>query len=515
MQTDKERELIQLKLKKIEELERRKSLPHLYGYPWYQWAWDFMQSTSKITLLTAANQVSKSSTQIRKVVSWSTEKEKWATLWPTEDWSLKEGPVFWYLYPDANLATTEFEDKWIPEFLPKGKMKDDPVYGWKPIYDQRKKISGVLFNSGARLYFKTYMQDVHSLQASTVHAIFCDEELPYQLYSELYFRLNSTNGFFHMVFTATRSQEFWREAMEEIGTPFERFKGAWKLSVSLYMCQKYMDGTPTKWTDERIKETIEACADDNEVQRRVMGRFVRSDGKRYVFTKKKNFVAPQPEDWTIVPPKDWVVFSGVDLGSGLPGGAPSAIYFVAVRPDFKYARVFRGWRGDGQVTTAGDVFNKYLELRGNMKVLVASYDWGSSDFGTIASNNDEPFSKAVKDRTKGDQLLNTLFRFGMLVVDDIGDYELEKLANEWSNLGVETTSGDDAADCTRYAIMPIPFDLSEVTKEQKVKEVKEILSKPVERHRDVGHVSPIAGDYGQHSDDVLAELAEWSDYHGC
>lgn len=500
----------QLKIAKLLELEKRKALPHIHGQRWYSWAWDFVQSRNKVTLLTAANQVSKSSTQIRKAVLWCTSPELWAELWSTEDWTQKRGPIIWYLYPDATFATTEFFDKWVPEFLPRGAMKDDPQFGWDHEIDTRKKIVCINFKTGAKLYFKFYSQDVHSLQGSTVHAIFCDEELPYTLYSELYFRLNSTNGYFHMVFTATRSQEFWREAMEEIGTPFERFRGAWKKSVSLYECQTYMDGTPSKWTDERIKQTIEACADDNEVQRRVMGRFVRSDGRRYVFTKKKNFLVPKPEEWKVVPPKDWHVFAGVDVGSGGATGAPSAIYFIAVRPDFKFGRIFRGWRGDGIVTTAGDVFNKYLELKQQMKVLVASYDWGSYDFGTIAAMNNEPFNKAIKDRTRGDEVLNTLFRFGMLVVDDVGDYELEKLANEWSNLGVDSINGDDAADATRYGIMPIPFEFSEIAKDVVRGMAKEEIKKDSEQRRSGGH-TPYTTEV--EIDTIEQELAEWGSYY--
>lgn len=500
----------QLKLAKLQELERRKMLPHLYGQPWYSWAWDFIQSRNKVTLLTAANQVSKSSTEIRKLCKWATEPENWESLWPTEDWTQKRGPVFWYLYPDATLATTEFNDKWEPEFLPRGAMKDDPQYGWRSEFDQRKKISMIKFNSGAVVYFKTYMQDVHSLQASTVHAIFCDEELPYNLYSELYFRLNATNGYFHMVFTATRSQEFWREAMEEIGTPFERFKGAWKRAISLYECKFYMDGTPSKWTDERIKTTIEACADDNEVQKRVMGRFVRSDGRRYVFTKKKNFVVPGADDWKLEPPKDWYVFAGVDVGSGGVSGAPSAIYFVAVRPDFKFGRIFRGWRGDGITTTAGDTFNKYLEMKQGLNVLVASYDWGSADFGTIATSNNEAFSKAIKDRTRGDELLNTLFKFQMLVIDDVGDYELEKLANEWANLGVDSINGDDAADSARYMVMPIPWELSEIKKDLLLKQFKEVAGKSQLDQRRGGFTSDLIE---VEVDPIEDELNYWNDMY--
>lgn len=330
--------------------------------------------------------------------------------------------------------------------------------------------------------------------------------MPESLYSELYFRLNSTNGYFRMVFTATRSQEMWRCAMEEIGTRFEKFKGAWKKSVSLYECQKYMDGTPSKWTIERIQETIDNCKDDNEVQRRVMGRFVRSDDRRYVFSKAKHYKIPSPDEWKGTPPPDWNIFVGVDIGSGFVGGAPSAIYFVAVRPDFRYGRIYKGWRGDGTHTTAGDVFNKYLSMK-EKQPLVASFDWGSVDFGQIAASNSEPFVKAIKDRTRGDEVMNTLFRFGMLVIDDIGDEELEKLANELSNLGVDSIQGDDAADATRYALMPIPWDFTGIKVEKPVKPVEQMTSLEQRRGGYVSDIIPV-DTWG-----VEQELAEWGEMY--
>lgn len=459
-------------------------------------------------LLTAANQISKSSTQIRKCLDWSTDKKKWPELWPTENFEAKS-PVFWYLYPDANLATTEFTDKWSPEFLPRWEMKNDPIYGWKEEYDNRKKISNIRFNSGAVIYFKTYAQDVNSLQASTVHAIFCDEELPYNLYSELYFRLNSTYGYFNMVFTATKAQEFWREAMEEIGAKIERFKGAWKKSVSLYDCQRYMDGTLSKWTPARIQETIDNCADDNEKLRRVDGRFVRSDGKRYVFTKKRNYVTPGPDDWKGEPPPDWLIYAGVDIGSGLSTGAPTAIYFTAVRPDYKFARVYKGVRMDGILTTAGDAFNKYMELKGSRQPVAASYDWGSSDFGNIANSNQEPFLKADKSRDKGDEILNTLFKFDMLRIDDVGDTELDKLANEFSNLGKDSEKVDDAADAERYCVMPVPWDFKGINPhiikvEKKIEEMGHLERRRKGLETDI----PV-----EDLDPIDAELNEWASYY--
>ena len=146
-----------------------------------------------------------------------------------------------------------------------------------------------------------------------------------------------------------------------------------------------------------------------------------------------------------------------------------------------------------------------------MSVLVASYDWGSSDFGQIAASNNEPFNKAIKDRTKGDELLNTLFRFGMLVVDDVGDYELEKLANEWSNLGVESISGDDAADATRYGIMPVPWEFSEITKEMAKAKIVELKEKTQLEQRRGGFVSD---QETPELDPVTQELLEWGDMYG-
>lgn len=459
-----------------------------------------------MALLTAANQVSKSSTQIRTIIDWATDKSKWQGLWPTEDFTSRS-PVMWYLYPDATLATTEFKDKWETEFMPRGVMKNSYQYGWEEEYDSRKKIYCVRFKTNAVVYFKSYAQDVHSLQGSTVHAIFTDEELPENLYSELYFRLNSTNGYFRMVFTATRSQEMFRCAMEEIGTRFEKFKGAWKKSVSLFECQEYMDGSKSKWTNERIQDTIDNCKDENEVQRRVMGRFVRSDSRRYVFSKTKNYVTPLPEDWKETPPDDWHIFAGVDIGSGSPGNAPSAIYFIAVRPDFRFGRIYNGWRGDGILTTAGDVFKKYMEMK-DRQPLMASYDWGSSDFGQIAASNSEPFVKAMKDRSKGDEILNTLFKFGMLVIDDVGNIELEKLSNELTNLGVDSIHGDDSADSTRYGVVPIPWDFTGIKKNLK-------LEKPIE---DMSQLDQRRGGYvtdtlPQPEYNIDIELQEWSEMY--
>lgn len=492
---DKESKLKQ-KLILLEEKERiRKLLPHKYGYKDYAWAREFMESTNKMCLLTAANQIGKSSIQIRKCIEWATNKSLWAKLW-------RNNPIqFWYLYPDGDLATSEFENKWIPEFMPTD--KNDPVYGWEVEYKQRQ-IKAVHFKSGVSVYFKTYSQDVHSLQAGTVHYIACDEELVESYYAELYFRLSAVDGYFSMVFTATRGQEFWREAMEEIGTHLERFKGAWKRSVSKYDCLFFEDGTPSHWTIEKIEKEKEICSDENEINRRIYGKFVRSDGRRYVFNKKEHYKVPEGSI-----PKDWLIFCGVDVGSGRPGGAPSAITFIGVSPDMRKGRVFRFWRGDKTSTTAGDVFEKYMELSSDLDVTYRVFDYGAYDFGEIAGRNGVPFEKAKKDRTLGDEKVNTVFKFGMLTIDDIGSYEHDKLATELTNLGVDTKDGDDGADSLRYAVMAVPWDMRVVAEYKRPMSVPSLgvaARKPGEGRESV---SQIVGGGFTESWGVEEDLEDW------
>src|SRR6185295_15948148 len=87
-------------IEELKERKRRENLPHIYGFPWYSWAKDFFDSTNRFNFLCAANQISKSSTQIRKAIHWATEKSLWEGLWPGRNVS-----QFWYLYPTRPVAT--------------------------------------------------------------------------------------------------------------------------------------------------------------------------------------------------------------------------------------------------------------------------------------------------------------------------------------------------------------------------------------------------------------------------
>lgn len=450
----KELELLELKKKKI-ELERE-MLPHLYGFPFYTWSRVFFESTNHTNILCAGNQISKSSTAIRKAIDWATNKEKWKKLWKTTP------RQFWYLYPSKDVSTSEFETKWEPEFMPRGEMKNHPVYGWEVKY-KAGYVHHIIFNSGVRIYFKHYSQDSNRLQSGTVHAIFTDEELPVDLFDELNFRLSATEGYFHMVFTATIGQEYWYKAIEKIGTKDEVLKTALKLQVSRYDCLEYEEGSkhiPTPWTVEKIKEAESKCSTQNEIDKRINGRFVMDEGLKYQsFNRIYNFVKPYFE---VIEKENWYIYAGVDIGSGGKSGHPASIVFIAVRPDFQKGAIFKGWKSPkGVDITSKDILEKFQMMRGKLKPIAQYYDWASSDFYVYASRLGETFLKAEKGHDIGEDILNTLFKNRMLDIFDIP--ELEDLAWEFSTLLRETAkrhAKDDYIDGARYGVTKIPWDWS-------------------------------------------------------
>lgn len=460
----------ELKLQE-DRLARREGLPHLYGLPWYSWQWNFFVSKNRMNLLTAANQIGKSTGQIRKCIDWATDKKKWPELWP------KSTPrQFWYFYPSSDLATEEFETKWVPEFLPRGKFKDDPVYGWKEEYGVQDKIKLIRFNSGITVYFKTYEQKIKNLQASSVHAVFADEEMPEDFYPEVDARLSGATiqGYFNMVFTATLGQEFWRLAMEPKGSEKEKFPQAFKQQISLYDCMTYKNGTPGPWSEEMINDRIHKCKDDNEVQRRVYGRFVAKSGRVYTpYNPTQHLIEPRPVG------HDWHFYAGIDHGSG--GSAhPAAVCVIAVRPDYQLGYVYRFWRGDDVTTTAGDVLEKWKEMTLGLSIIQTWYDWEAKDIKTIAERQSENVEIADKSHERGEGVLNTLFKSGMLYIFDDKEGEGAKLSGEFIGLRhgtPKTKAKDDGIDSVRYACVKIPWDFTIIAKELTDADKEKLLMK--------------------------------------
>lgn len=470
---------LQAKLKEIKELEAllemKNGLPHLFGWPWYEWAKKVFDSKNREIFLVSANQVSKSSTAIRKNIHLATEDKEWKKFWP----NLMGGcpNLFWYFYPTFPTATTEFETKWVPNFLPRQGYKKHKKFGWEACYE-KGEIHSIVFESGVQLHFKAYSQKIKDLQSASVYHLTCDEELPVHFLPELAARLNATEGYLLSVFTATLGQLHWQQTMEPSTKSEEKHPNALKLQISLYDSQKYIDGTPSPWTNAKIQAAIENCPTDAEIQRRVYGRFVKTSGLLYEsFNLNENMSDPHPL------PKTWLVYGGVDPGSGGQSGHPAAMVFVGVSPDYKQGRVFRGWRGDGIPTAASDILEKYREIRGKMTCVAQVYDYAARDFFTIASRVGESFIAADKRRDSGVALLNTLFKNRMLKIQR-GDPELDKLVNELCSLSAEGDKRkkiDDLCDALRYVCHSIPWDFSDIEMSPGLEEAlkKESVKEPV------------------------------------
>lgn len=437
----------------------KNNLPHLYGLKFYTWAREFYESRNKTNLLCAGNQLSKSSTQIRKCIHWATEKSLWPELWPMRAAQGLIPSTFFYFYPSQQLGNIEFKEKWVKEWLPRGALKSDPKYGWHST-EGREGIESVVFNSGVTIYFRFYSQKVTNLQASSVYALFADEEMPEEFYDELKMRVSATNGYFHMVFTATLGLHLWFRAMEMQGKKEEFLPTASKWMVSAYDCLKYEDGGPTPWTSERIEERKRDCKSEAEVKKRINGRFIKDTNLKYPAFSSRNEIM----NWSVEKDgKGWRIYSAVDHGNGGKDNHPAACLFLAVRPDFKQGVAFRGWRGDGEVTASIDVLDRYIMLRGSMEITMQVYDYKDKDFQILAERRGENFIGANKFHAPGEEILNSLFKYDMLSVCT-DDPEMGKLTDELRSVpkngfGDKRNFKDDIADCLRYAAMAVPWDL--------------------------------------------------------
>lgn len=432
----------------------------------------------------------------------------WEKLWPG-----KTPNLFWYFYPDFNTATDEFETKWH-EFLPREEMKDHPKYGWTAEYE-RKQIKALVFRSGVRVVFKAYSQKAQNLQAGSVYAMFLDEECPVHILPEIQLRLTATKGYLRAGFTATLGQDYWRRVFEPSTRDEELHMHAWKRQVSMYDCMYFEDGTPSHFTKDVIEKVIQKCGSKTEEMRRVWGKFVKSGGLKFEsFDLQKNTVEPHPL------PRSWATYAGIDYGSGGETGHPAAIAFVGVSPDGKAARVFKAWRGDDIITTAGDIILKYLEMKGGMNVTHAAYDVSAKDLHTIASSYGLTINPANKKQDQGTELLNTLFRNEMLKVQR-GDTETEKLVVELSSVlkaTSKTVARDDLADAVRYACMAVPWNWEAIDDYLKqhpidsdvVKEDPVAVESSLERR-----MRERKGDFGtEEIDGIEKEMAAWNELYG-
>jgi len=457
-----QKKLQELKQKKSKLVQQRKStlaerakqikfeLPHLHGHKFYNWQRDFYESPNRINIVCAANQIGKSSTGIRRLINNATNPKQREKLFPNTHQTYKQQ---WYFYPDSKTLEREWNSKWV-EWMPRGEMKDDPTYGWIITKDKDRGVPYCInWNSGVTTYFMYYSKQVSSIQASSPHEIFCDEEMPVAFYDEIMMRMISTDGIFNMFYTPTLNQMFWKRVMQK-----KQLKHAFTKEVSMFDCVMYEDGSPsTVFTREKIKLIEANCQNDAERQRRVYGKHVSEGGRVYYgYDEERNNSKPMPI-------AGYNYYAALDYGSGGEGGHPAAIVFIAVAQDYRSGFVFRCWRGDKIQTTAGDVVNKYIDLKKDLNITNVVYDHSAKDMEVIGTRAGVSMNKANKVKDVGEEILNTLLLSGALKVIDYEDNssantEQMKLMDEFNMLMIGQEEGDDLTDATRYCVCAIPWD---------------------------------------------------------
>ena len=456
-------------------------LPHLTKFKLYRWAWDFIHTLNRLCFCVGGNQISKSSTAIRKNIHLATSPELWPVYFSQSATAPRQ---FWYLLPDASTVRREFDDKWamfMPS-VPKGHPYESR-FGWKPVKDGGRVI-GVKFNTGVSIFFFTYSQQARFMQASTVHMVTCDEEPPKVYIDELMARLQNPRGIFNTCFTATLAQYFLYLAMERIGEDDENYKDAFKRIVSVYDCLTYVDGSPSiVWTPEKIAQYKASMSSEAEVQKRVYGRFVPDSGLAFYKYKKHKTVAVN----TVLDPLG-EFYPVVDPGSGGIKGHPTGIVVLAVNSSKTQMDVVSCWRGDGIETASVDIVRQVQKMMNGLKYKTLIYDHAAADFRMTAEKMLPGIEilGANKDRHFGFSTTNAYLTEGMIKIHMkksgsvhwFDSREMEKLHQELQyvqsgsyldtgrNRRIDTKKGasfpDDLTDCLRYGCAYIRLDIGAV-----------------------------------------------------
>jgi hypothetical protein len=244
----------------------------------------------------------------------------------------------------------------------------------------------------------------------------------------------------------------------------------------------------------------------------VYGRFVISGGLKFEsFDRNKNTVEAHPL------PRSWHVYVGIDYGSGGERGHPAAIVFVGVSPDFKQGRVFKAWRGDGQVTSSPTILDKLEEMRGNLTPVLQVYDYSAKDLFTIASSRNIALTPADKKQDAGTDMLNSLFKNEMIKIQR-GDPECEKLCIELTSLlknTSKTSAHDNLCDALRYVCKSIPWDWTAID-DYLARQEKDVISEQVitEETPEERRMRERRGDFGKDSlDPIEQEILGWNDLY--
>lgn len=177
------------------------------------------------------------------------------------------------------------------------KEKLEPIIPHRFISKIRKSgpyISQIEFTNGSVITLKSYEKGETALQSASVHAVFCDEQVPWETYQELRQRISDIQGHMYFAFTPLIPSKELQEYIEYQPKLGEKCDQA---EMSVVKITRYDNPVFADMTDE-IRQA-EASMSGNQAATRIYGDWLLYSGRLIPHFNDKCIV----ESFTI--PVDW------------------------------------------------------------------------------------------------------------------------------------------------------------------------------------------------------------------
>lgn len=323
-----------------EELKRRATSPNMYGYEPHEKQNHFHSFGSVFDLRGIKHDIERimDKTSLQAVRLYIGGNRSGKTVggiiediwWVTKTHPYIDVDAIWPEPIRGRIVTTDYVNgwtkiirpelaRWIPLSLLKG-------HSWTTAWDKEEKV--LSFANGGFIEIMTHEQDLEKFAGASRHFVHFDEECPREIYTECLLRLVDTGGCAWLTMTPVEGMTWTFDVIYEPATEKEE--------PGYHITEVDMFENPHLTDAER--DSIISLLDQDELEARVHGHFVRKGGLIYKdFDKKIHVIEP----W--IPPKEYLWVVSMDHGLN----APSAWLWHAVNYEGKvitfYEHYQRGW----------------------------------------------------------------------------------------------------------------------------------------------------------------------------
>jgi PBSX family phage terminase large subunit len=205
----------------------------------------------------------------------------------------------------GRIVTTDFAKGWheiirpvLARWIPLSYLKG---HSWTTAWDKENKI--LSFDNGGTIEIMTHEQDLEKFAGTSRHFIHFDEECSFDIYKECLARLIDTGGSAWMTMTPIEGMTWVFDTLYERGLDQD--------DPQIHVVEVDMYDNP--FVSDAEKDSITSLYDENEIQIRVHGKFVRRGGLIYPdFNEKLHIIESQ------IPSKDYLWIASMDHGLNAP-----------------------------------------------------------------------------------------------------------------------------------------------------------------------------------------------------